>query len=145
MSDCLFHDADPSQLDRKIFEIVQRAYENREKIVIFAQDGDRAAAIDRFLWIMKQEAFIPHEIFASAKVQSQVPVAIVTEELNPIGARTLVADGHCGFDFALTFDVIHEFVNRSTPQRHEACRERFRAYRSRQVAVKHLKMAAGSD
>ncbi len=139
MSVCRFHDTEPSLQDRRLFEIVEKAYNQRERVLIFVQTGERAAAIDRALWIQKQEAFVPHEILAAGQPESTVPVAIVTAEFNPIGATVLVADGHCSLDFATGFDVIHEFVNRSSPQVHEACRERFRAYRARRVSIEHLK------
>ncbi len=139
MTACTFHDTDASQQDRRLFELVEKAYNQGEKLVIFVQTAQRAVAIDRTLWIFKQEAFIPHEIVAADQPASSAPVAIVTEELNPIDAGILVADGHCGLDFASGFDVVHEFVNRSSPQIHAACRERFRAYRARGIPVEHLK------
>jgi DNA polymerase IIIc chi subunit len=139
MTTCTFHDTEAPQQDRRLFEIVEQAFHQREKIVVFAQSDQRASAIDRVLWIHRQEAFIPHEILTTRDPESSVPVAIVTSELNPIGAGTLVADGHCSLDFALSFGVVHEFVNRSSPQIHATCRERFRAYREKQIPVKHLK------
>ena len=66
-------------------------------------------------------------------------VLIVTGEINPHEARIIVVDGHCSLAFALGFGVIHEFVNRSTPEIHQACRERFKAYRARQVEAEHLR------
>jgi DNA polymerase IIIc chi subunit len=114
-------------------------YDQREKISIFAQTEGRAAAIDRLLWINKQEAFIPHEIFKCHEPESSVPVAIVSSELNPIGAGILVADGHCSLGFAVGLDLVHEIVNRSSPEMQEACRDRFRAYRSRQISVEYSK------
>ncbi len=139
MTACTFHDTDASQQDRRLFEIIEKAYNQRQKVVVFAQTAQRAAAIDRTLWIFKQESFIPHEIFTTGRPEPAVPVAIVTDEVNPIGAGILVADGHCSLDFALSFDIVNEFVNRSSPQIHAACRERFRAYRARAVPVEHLK------
>ena len=139
MSACVFHDTDPSLQDRRLFETVEKAYQRREKVVIFAQTAERAVAIDRTLWILKQESFVPHETVACDGPEPSVPVAIVTSECNPIGAGILVADGHCSIEFALSFDVVHEFVNRSSPQVHEACRERFRAYRAKHVSIEHLK------
>jgi DNA polymerase IIIc chi subunit len=139
MSACIFHDTDASLSERRLFEIVEGAYAKREKIVVFAQTPERAHAIDRLLWIHKQEAFIPHEIFTGVALESAVRIAIVSSEMNPIGAGTLVVDGFCSLDFALGFASIHEFVNRSSPEMHEACRERFRAYRARQVQVSHAK------
>jgi len=143
MTACVFHDTDPSQQDRRLFEIVERAYDQQKKVLVFAPNRERAGAIDRLLWTTKQESFIPHEVVTAGEPDSLIPVAIVTSELNPIGAAILIADGHCSLDFALGFESIHEFVNRSTPRLHQACRERFRAYRDRQVPVEHVKSEYG--
>jgi DNA polymerase-3 subunit chi len=139
MKACIFHDTSPGQQDRKLFEIVEHAYSQHLPILIFANDEDRAAAIDRFLWILRQESFIPHKIFSTDEPDSSVAIAIVTSEINPVGAHILIADGHCNLEFAEKFDTIHEFVNRSSPEIHEACRERYRSYRARQIPVEHLK------
>ncbi len=139
MAECTFHDTEASLLDHKLFEITEMAYNQKKKAVIFADSQQRAYAIDRLLWIHKQESFIPHEIIEAESSDSRVPIAIVTAEMNPIGAAILVADGHCSLEFASGFGVIHEFVNRSSPQIHAACRDRFRAYRSRQIPVHHVK------
>jgi DNA polymerase IIIc chi subunit len=139
MKACIFHDPSPGQLDRRLFEIVEHAYNQREKVLIYAQSDERAAAIDRFLWILRQEAFIPHKIITGAGPDSSVPIAIVTSEINPIEASILIAEGHCSLNFSSSFDTVHEFVNRSTPEIHETCRDRFREYRARNLPVEHLK------
>jgi DNA polymerase IIIc chi subunit len=59
--------------------------------------------------------------------------------MNPLGAGILIADGHCSLDFAGKFDTVHEFVNRTTPEIQEACRDRFRQYRDKKVPLQHLK------
>ena len=141
MTTCIFHDTVAERRDRCIFEIVDQAYRRQERVLIYAANEERAAAIDRMLWILKQEAFIPHKIVQSGDENNDVPVAIVVSETNPIAAPILIADGHCSLDFAGTFSMIHEFVTRTTPQIHEACRERFRLYRTRQLAVEHVKDA----
>lgn len=139
MNHCVFHDTGPGQQDRQLFEIVEHAYNHREKVLIFAQNEERATAIDRTLWILKQETFIPHKIFSGHEPDCAVRVAIVTSEINPVEAGILIADGHCSLEFACGFDSVHEFVNRASPEIHEACRDRFRAYRARQVPIEHLK------
>ena len=139
MTSCIFHDTSPATQERQLFELVELAYSRRDKILIFAQSEERAVAIDRLLWILKQEAFIPHRILKEGESDSGLQVGIVTGEVNPIGAGTLIADGHCSLDFACGFDTIHEFVNRSSPQLHQACRDRFRDYRSRQIPVEYSK------
>jgi DNA polymerase IIIc chi subunit len=140
MKSCIFHDVGAGRLDRVIFEIADRAYGEQEKVLIFVQNEERASEIDRILWILKQEAFIPHRIFKKGEGRNcSTPVAIVTAEINPVDAGILVADGHCSMEFACGFDSIHEFVRRTSPHVQEACRERFRNYRSRQVPVEYLK------
>jgi DNA polymerase IIIc chi subunit len=139
MNQCIFHDVGPGRQDRRIFEIVEQAYSRNERVLIFTQDEGRASSLDRTLWIIKQEAFIPHKIFNRNEPDSTVPIGIVMDEINPVEARILIADGHCSLDFTCGFDFVHEFVNRSSPQIQEACRDRFRAYRARQMPVEHLK------
>jgi DNA polymerase III subunit chi len=139
MKACLFHDPSPSLRDRKVFDLVEHAYNSRARVLIYASTAERAAAIDRFLWITKQESFMPHRIFERNEPDPSVTIAIVTSEINPVDADILIADGHCGFDFALGFSTIHEFVDRTSPEIQEACRERYRAYRERKISVEHLK------
>jgi DNA polymerase IIIc chi subunit len=139
MNQCIFHDIGPGRQDRRIFEIVEQAYKGHAKVLIFTQNEERAASIDRTLWIIKQEAFIPHKIFHGNEPDSAVPIGIVTAEINPIKAGILIADGHCSLDFACSFDRVHEFVDKTSAQTQQACRDRYRAYRTRQVPIEHLK------
>jgi DNA polymerase III subunit chi len=139
MNRCIFHDVGPERQDRRLFEIVEQAYNRHERVLIFVQDEQHAIAIDRTLWIIKQEAFIPHKIFGLTESDSNVAIGIVTAEINPIEARILIADGHCSLDFACGFDQVHEFVNRASRQMQETCRDRYRAYRDRQISVEYLK------
>ncbi len=138
MASCIFHDTTPASHERQVFELVERAYSKRERVLVFVSDEARAMGIDRTLWILKQEAFIPHRIFAADEVDSDVAVAIVSSETNPNSAGILIADGHCGLDFAGGFQTIHEFVNRSSPEMHQACRERFKSYRQLQIPTEYI-------
>jgi DNA polymerase IIIc chi subunit len=139
MSQCIFHDIEEDRRDQHLFDIVEQAYQGRARILIFAGNEKRASALDKILWIFKQEAFIPHTIIQSLDGNLEIPVAIVVSEINPIKAQILIADGHCSLDFACTFPLIHEFVTHTTPQILETCRERFRAYRTRRLTVEHIK------
>ena len=139
MNACIFHDTAASLHDRRVFEIVEEAYNRREKVVVYTGSEERASEIDRFLWILRQDSFIPHQMMRGHEDSVSVPVAIVTTEWNPLDAGTLIVDGHCSLEFAACFDVIHEFVDRSSPEIQEACRDRFRAYRDKNIPVEYLK------
>jgi DNA polymerase IIIc chi subunit len=139
MRSCVFHNTSPATHERQLFEIVEQLYICRERVLIYTRNAERAAAVDRSLWIAKQEAFIPHRVLGPGESDPDIRVAIVHGEYNPISASALVVDGHCSLDYSCGFDSIHEFVNRSSPDIHEACRDRFRAYRSRQIPVEYSK------
>ena len=143
MNECFFHEAPDNRREFLLFEIVERAYRGKNRVLVFASDNERAVALDRMLWILRQESFIPHRIFEPGEkiteADTEAPVGIVTTEENPIGARVLVADGHCGLGFACSFDTAHEFVDHSSPDRTEACRDRYRHYREQRISVRHIK------
>jgi DNA polymerase IIIc chi subunit len=139
MNACIFHDTEASLHDRRVFEIVEDAYSRREKVVVFAGSEGRAAEIDRFLWILRQDSFIPHLVLHGHENSVSVPVAIVTTEWNPYKSCVLIADGRCSLEFSAGFGMIHEFVDRSSPEAQEACRDRFRAYRDKKIPVEYLK------
>jgi DNA polymerase IIIc chi subunit len=139
MKACLFHDTSAALHDRRVFEIVEDTYNNRGKVLIFAESDKRAAEIDRMLWIIRQDSFIPHKIVQEHDRDINVAVAIVTAEWNPLQAAILIADGHCSLEFAFGFNMIHEFVYRSSPEIQEACRNRYRAYRDENIPVEYLK------
>lgn len=136
---CVFHDTAPATYERQLFEIVERAYSQHQNVVVYVRDEARAVSMDRTLWILKQEAFIPHRIYGAGEEDPDVAVAIVSHEINPNRAAILVADGHCSLDYACGFETIHEFVNRASPEMHQACRDRFRDYRSRKMSVEYSK------
>jgi DNA polymerase III subunit chi len=138
MTSCTFHDTTPATHERKLFEIVERAYNLKQKVLVYVQDEARAVAMDRTLWILKQEAFIPHKVVGKGETDSSLAVAIVTSETNPNLAEVLVADGHCSLDFAGAFQFVNEFVNRSSVEMHQACRERFKSYRQKQIPVEYM-------
>jgi DNA polymerase IIIc chi subunit len=139
MKACLFHDTSAALHDRRVFEIVEDAYNNLGKVLIFSDSDERAAEIDRSLWIIRQDSFIPHKIVQAHDKNIHVPVAIITTEWNPLQAEILIADGHCGLEFAYSFNMIHEFVYRFSPEIQEACRSRYRAYRDGNIPVEYLK------
>ena len=139
MKACIFHDTSNALHDRRVFEIVEEAYNRRAEVLIFAGSKERAAEIDRILWIIRQDSFIPHQIVGENEEKISVPVVIVTEERNPHRARILIADGHCSLEFSSGFDLIHEFVYHSSPGIKEACRKRYKSYKDGKVPVEYIK------
>ena len=136
---CIFHDTNDSLHDRRVFEIVEEAYGRRQNVVLYTDSEERAAEIDRFLWILRQDSFIPHQVLRHINETVLAPIVILTEEWKPFKSCILVADSHCSIEFACGFSVIHEFVYRTSPQIHESCRDRYRSYSDKKIPVEYLK------
>ncbi len=96
-----------------IFELVERLYYEGEKVLIYCKSEERASELDRFLWTYKQESFIPHRIFHYEEAEAPEIIAIVTEEINPIGADSIIVDEKCRLDFSQQFKKIYEFIEQS--------------------------------
>jgi DNA polymerase III subunit chi len=139
MTTCVFYNTSPATHERQLFDIVEQIFNRRERVLIYTRNAERAAAVDRILWISKQEAFIPHKVLGPDDRDPDIRVGIVCGEYNPISATVLIVDGHCSLDYSCGFDSIHEFVNRSSADIQEACRDRYREYRSRQIPVEYTK------
>jgi len=109
MSACEFHDTEFALHDRRLFEIVEQAYRKLEKVLIFARSAERAEAIDRFLWVLKQEAFIPHKVLAGQEDDCEVPVASSPRK-SIRSARRSSSPMVTAVLSSRRFDSIHEFV-----------------------------------
>ncbi|GAB4439131.1 MAG: hypothetical protein OHK0040_10600 [bacterium] len=126
---CYFFDTTETEKDRLIFELVYRIFNKNEKVVIYTDTDERANDLERFLWVYKQEAFIPHKIFRYEEKDAMEKVAIVTEELNPIDANKIILDVPCSSTFASNFEVIFDFADRSSEKKIKESRMRYKLFR----------------
>lgn len=114
--------------NKVLFELVERFYYEGQKVVIFTASIDMANELDRFIWVYKQESFIPHKIFTYSETDSLENIAIVIDNLNPISAQILIAYDKCDMSYALTFEKIFEFVENSKDAIIES-RRRYKFYK----------------
>lgn len=138
---CNFIDTEKDNKDNIIFSFALLFHQRGEKAVIYTNNEERAEYLDRFLWIYKQESFIPHKIFKYKEEDALESVAIVTEELNPIAAKKIILDSPPSIDFALSFNEIVDFVEHSTPKDLKESRERFKKFREEGYLMKYEKNA----
>ena len=140
--DVIFYDVDPQGWDARVFKLAAAAWErNSTKLLILVEGDERAEALDTFLWTHREEVFLPHEwVRPGQELQdAEARVLITTEEANPHGARLLVLDRPASLEFAATFDVVMDVVDRRSEERLSASRERFKAWRDRGVTPAHKK------
>ncbi len=126
---CRFIDTKNADRNKLIFLLVEKIYKSGEKAVIFTNNDDRANDLDRFLWIHKQEAFIPHKIFKYEEEDAPEKIAIVIKEINPIRAAKIILDYPCSLEFASTFDEIIDFADHTSEKSLQESRKRFKKFK----------------
>lgn len=136
---CIFIDTQSKDKDKIIFNIVENNYKNGKKTVIFTADEERANYIDRFLWVFKQESFIPHKIFKYKEEETLESVAIVLEEFNPIDADKVILDAPASLDFVKNFQEVYDFVDYSSKTALQESRMRFKNFRDSGFVMQYQK------
>lgn len=137
MKNCYF--VDTVDKNKYIFSIIEQNYKEKTKVVIFTNTKERAEEIDRILWILKQESFIPHKIFKYEELDALEPVAIVFEEINPINADTLIMETPCSINFASKFNIIYDFVDKTSDEALQKSRERYAKFKDMKYNMHYVK------
>lgn len=128
MKSCVFIDTENKDKDKKLFEIVEKLYKDGKKILIYTSTFDRAKELDRILWVLKQESFLPHKIFKYEEKEALEPIAIVYDQIKPINTDILVIDSPCSMEFAAKFANIFDFVDRTNKETLVKSRERYASF-----------------
>lgn len=137
MKTCYF--IDTLDKNKYIFSLAEQHYKDRIKTVIFTDTKERAEEIDRILWTLKQEAFIPHKIFKYEEPDALESIAITYQEINPIKAETLIMDTPCSISFALKFNTIYDFVDKSSDESLQKSRERYAKFKEMKYNMHYIK------
>lgn len=130
MKSAIFLNIKEKDKNKLLFELIERFYYEGEKVVIFTSTQERANELDRFIWIYKQESFIPHKIFTYSEEDALEKIAIVYNKLNPFSANVLIVYDKCDLDFALNFEKIYEFVEHTKEAIIES-RKRYKFYKDK--------------
>ncbi|PLX95293.1 MAG: DNA polymerase III subunit chi [Desulfuromonas sp.] len=110
-------------------DLAEDYLEQGKRVLVTVLDENQAVTLDRFMWEWKKGSFIPH-VYANGAVESlDDPVVIVTDEINPNGAKVLVMGKPCSVDFLRQFDLVIDFAELYDDTLAEASRVRFARYR----------------
>ena len=100
-----------------------------QRVLVMVQDDNQGVTLDRFMWIWKKGAFLPH-VYQNGSVECHdEPVVIVAEEENPNGAQVLLMGAPCSMEFMRHFRHVVDFAEAFDEDRLEVSRERFKEYR----------------
>ncbi len=98
------------------------------RVVILVQDDNQGVTLDRFMWVWRKGAFIPHAYDNGALDSLNEPVVITTREENRNGASILIQGRPCSVDFARQFEVVIDFAELFDEGLKLASRERYKAW-----------------
>jgi DNA polymerase-3 subunit chi len=138
-------DSDSQRL-RGACALVEKAWLDGGRVLVWLQDESALASFDNLLWTFGDRAFVPHEPLAPDPAACEAPVQLTaTAPLPPAvfdaGFTTLLLLRLEGDTAALRFPRVVEVVD-GEPGRRDAGRRRFRFYRDLGVVPQHFELAA---
>lgn len=136
----VFYDVEPDAWDAWLYKLASAAWERGNARLMILVDGpERAERLDGMLWSFREEAFVPHEVVRDGEplADADARVLISWKATNPHGATLLALDSPADLDFAASFDVVMDVVDRRSEELLAASRERFKAWRDRGVPPEH--------
>ena len=114
---------------RVLCELAEEFSTAGQRVLVMVQDDNQGVTLDRFMWIWKKGAFLPH-VYQNGSVECHdEPVVIVAEEENPNGAQVLLMGAPCSMEFMRHFRHVVDFAEAFDEDRLEVSRERFKVYR----------------
>jgi len=113
--------------------LAAKALAQRLRVLVFAPDGELAAALDRLLWTTPAVGFLPH-VMADHRLAPETPVVIARGEDELPHDEVLVNLARAAPRSFTRFQRLVEIVSRDEDDR-QAARERYRFYRDRGYAI----------
>lgn len=110
-------------------ELATKAFRAAQPVVIYAPDGDDAAAIDALLWTAPAISFIPH-VRAGHRLEGETPVVIAREPAEFAHHRVLINLGAEWPPFFSRFERLLEIVSSDEADRARG-RLRWKFYKDR--------------
>lgn len=121
--------------------LAAKAMAQKVRVLIYAPEGDVAAAVDRLMWTTPAIAFVPH-VMAEHRLAAETPVVIARGADDVPHDQVLVnLDRNWPPAFA-RFQRLIEIVTREEEDRN-AARERYRFYRDRGYPINTHSLANG--
>jgi DNA polymerase-3 subunit chi len=113
--------------------LAAKALAQRLRVLVFAPDGEAAAALDRLLWTTPAIGFVPH-VMADHRLAAETPVVIARGDGEFPHDEVLVNLAREAPRSFTRFQRLVEIVSRDEDDR-RAARERYRFYRDRGYAI----------
>jgi DNA polymerase-3 subunit chi len=109
--------------------LAAKALAQKLRVLVYAPDGELAAALDRLMWTTPAIGFVPH-VMAEHRLASETPVVIARGDGDLPHDEVLLNLARESPPSFARFQRLVEIVSRAEDDRH-AARERYRFYRDR--------------
>jgi DNA polymerase-3 subunit chi len=119
--------------------LAAKAIAQRLRVLVYAPDGDVAAALDRLMWTTPAIGFVPH-VMAEHRLAAETPVVIARGDGDAPHDEVLVNLARESPRSFARFQRLVEIVSRDDADR-RAARERYRFYRDRGYAIRTHNLA----
>jgi DNA polymerase-3 subunit chi len=119
--------------------LAAKALAQRLRVLVYAPDGEVAAALDRLMWTSPAIGFVPH-VMAEHRLAPETPVVIARADGDPPHDEVLVNLARESPPSFARFQRLIEIVPRDEEERH-AARERYRFYRDRGYEIRTHSLA----
>jgi DNA polymerase-3 subunit chi len=123
--------------------VAAKAIAQALRVLIYAPDGETAAALDRLLWTTPAIGFVPH-VMAEHRLAAETPVVITRGDDELPHDEVLVNLGRESPPAFARFQRLVEIVSCDDEDR-RAARERYRFYRDRGYEIRTHNLAARAD
>jgi len=120
---------------------LQRAWSDRQPVLVFVPDAEQAARLDRILWTQPALSFVPH-CHADSPLAGETPILLTDRLDDPVQEICLLnLSSELPPSFS-RFEHLVEIVSVDDADRLPA-RERFKFYRDRGYAIENRDISGG--
>lgn len=136
-----FYDLPPEGRWPLIARLAEAAWTKGRRMAIHCADPGVARELDNYLWIFREDAFVPHEVRLQPDevVDAEARIVLTAGDGCDFEADVLVQEAPLALDEAERFGSVIDIVDHRDLQLLEASRARFRSWRERDVVPGYRK------
>jgi len=123
------------QLEGLVCKLCHKAYDSRQKVLLFTADEIQTEKLDRLLWVSDDESFLPHDQQEQAGLLTPI---LVNHQAEPRGERELLINLSPQIpDWFAQFNRVIEIV---TDDNKAQARTHYGFYKDRGYPLEHHKL-----
>jgi DNA polymerase-3 subunit chi len=128
MTEIRFYHMQQKKLEQALPEILAKALERRQRVVVKAGSRERLEALNAGLWTYDSASFLPHGMMKDGPAAEQ-PIWLTTEDDNPNQATVLVLVEGASPAAAGNFDLCCDLFDGNDEAAVLAARERWKKHK----------------